>query len=368
MQSRPAWCPQEGLESSVVPLIADVVRVRLRMSNRSNYFNASAGRLLGGFSLKAWPPNSCSSALPFTLRASAAPAVGVRYQDCLWQASAAEQEDMKNRRTSSRRSDPGQWCDIEHIAAGAASASADLREESAGLEAPPSPSFTLNHRCVENSAKTPAWPTGRRFFFFLMHPHSSIFIQSPASVHATLPTPRRYLGTHSHFVAPHPLTITEALPFLPFVFPSSPCPTLINPHLLLPHPPLLPPSTSHQCSLVTYECWPGIYFLLLYLLSVSLHFSSSISTLIFWFIYLLPTIPKQMATLSPGQKQWLWTTALRGAVFTLTLDLISWYPARNVICQWQKCINHIAQCSSSHLRLQFLVACLISSNQENCKE
>lgn len=30
-------------------------------------------------------------------------------------------------------SDPGQWYDIEHIAAGAASASADLRKESAGL-------------------------------------------------------------------------------------------------------------------------------------------------------------------------------------------------------------------------------------------
>lgn len=53
-------------------------------------------------------------------------------------------------------SDPGQWYDTEHIAAGAASASADLRKESAGLEASLSPSFTLNHRCAKNSAKTPA--------------------------------------------------------------------------------------------------------------------------------------------------------------------------------------------------------------------
>lgn len=82
--------------------------------------------------------------------------------------------------------------------------------------------------------------TNRRRFFFFNAPRSSIFIQSPAPVHATLPSPRRYLGTHSHFVAPHPLTITEALPFLPFVFPSSPCPTLINPHLL-PPPPTSPP-------------------------------------------------------------------------------------------------------------------------------
>lgn len=196
-----------------------------------------------------------------------------------------------------------------------------------------------------------------------MHPSSSVSIQSPASLRAMPPTPRQYLGTHSHFVAPHPLTITEALPFCSFVFPSSLCPTLINPHLLPPSP-----TTNPRCSLVTNECWPRIYFLLLHLFSISLHFSSSISTLIFRFIYLPPTIPKQMATLSLGQKQWLCTTPLRGAVFTLTLDLISWYPARNVICQWQKCINHIAQSSYSHLRLQFLVACLISSNQENSKE
>lgn len=52
--------------------------------------------------------------------------------------------------------DPGQWYDIEHIAAGAVSASAHLRKESAGLEASLSPSFTLNHRCAENSTKTPA--------------------------------------------------------------------------------------------------------------------------------------------------------------------------------------------------------------------
>lgn len=170
--------------------------------------------------------------------------------------------------------------------------------------------------------------------------YAILFIQSPASLHSMLSTPRWYLGAHSHSVAPHPLTITEALPFLPFFFPSSPCHTLIN--LTCPPP---------QCSLVTNEFWPGIYFLLLHLLSVSLHFSSSISISIFRFIYLPPTIRKQMATLSPGQKQWLWTTALRGAVFTLTLDLISWYPARNAICQWQKCINHIAHCKYSHLRL-----------------
>lgn len=74
---------------------------------------------------------------------------------------------------------------------------------------------------------------------FFIHPDSIVFIQSPASVHSMLPTPRRYLGTHSHFVAPHPLTITEALPFLPFVFPSSLCPTLIN----LPPSPRSPPHT-----------------------------------------------------------------------------------------------------------------------------
>lgn len=69
-------CPQEGLESVALQLNANVVRVSLQMSNRSNYFNASAGGHLGDFSLKAWPPSSCSSALPFSLRESAVLAVG----------------------------------------------------------------------------------------------------------------------------------------------------------------------------------------------------------------------------------------------------------------------------------------------------
>lgn len=209
-----------------------------------------------------------------------------------------------------------------------------------------------------------ALPTERRFpfsfsFFLVNMLYSVIFIQSPASLHSMLSAPRWYLGTHSHFVAPNLLhNYWSWSLFSPICLPLVSSANSHKPHLAPPththtdkHTPLTHTHIHPKCSLVTNECWPGIYFLLPHLLSVSLcppplYLHPDLP------IYLSPaTIPKQMATLSLRQKQWLWTTALRGALFTLTLDLISWYPARNVICQWQKCINHIAQCRYSHLRL-----------------
>lgn len=97
MDENGSWgCPAGWkLENGVVPLKANVVRVSLQMSNRSNYFKACAWGHLGDCSLKAWPPSSCSSALPFSLRESAVLALGNCYQDDLWQGSGAEQEERK---------------------------------------------------------------------------------------------------------------------------------------------------------------------------------------------------------------------------------------------------------------------------------
>lgn len=171
--------------------------------------------------------------------------------------------------------------------------------------------------------------------------YAILFIQSAASLHSMLSTPRWYLGAHSHFVAPHPLTITEALPFLPFVFPSSPCHILIN-LICPPHPNAVWWQTSADQEFIFSS---STYYQFLPIsppLSPSQSSDLSISHQQF---------QNRWLHLAQGKKQWLWTTALRGAVFTLTLDLISWYPARNAICQWQKCINHIARCRYSHLRL-----------------
>lgn len=139
-----------------------------------------------------------------------------------------------------------------------------------------------------------------------MHIISVFFMWCPPSQHSISFPP---LGdTWEHVLILYllnPLTTYRSFVFSPIWLPL---------HLQLPQTPD-PPPPPPQPHFVSHVCWPGIYFCFFSSLSVSLPFSSSISILIFRFIYLPPTIPKQMATLSPGQKHWLWTTALCGPVF-----------------------------------------------------
>lgn len=146
---------------------------------------------------------------------------------------------------------------------------------------------------------------------------------------------------HFHFVASHlPPPLTEALPVLPltlFLFihlPKSPT-TTPHRHHYTPPPKLV---------VLTRNFFSTLSFILL--LFYSLHLDLP--------IYLSSTNnSKQMATRSLEQKHWLWTTALPGPVFCTharSNKLISGEKCA-LIRQWQKCINHIAQCRYSHLRL-----------------
>lgn len=141
----------------------------------------------------------------------------------------------------------------------------------------------------------------------------------------SLHPPRRHLGTHSHFVAPQPPSPhSQDSPSLPFIF------LFISPPNPLPpsSPPPPPPPKPH---FVNRDYWPGIYF-------------PPSSTHYLYLSIFLPLSPSRSFDLSIFQQQfqnrWLHLAQGKnigfglqhdeGHSFTLTQDLISWYPARNV--------------------------------------